>query len=139
MACFEVISRKLAVIKLENGEDVLEGLEREVRKMGISNGVILAGVGSTTAYHVHVAKSTGLPPGNVFFKGKNPFDIVSLQGYILNGRVHAHISLADADRSAQTGGHLEPGCTVLTFCAITVMETSPLGELDKYLIPGIPD
>jgi predicted DNA-binding protein with PD1-like motif len=129
---FDVTGKRIVIIKLESGEDILEGLGKELRKAGISNGVILTGVGSTTSYHVHVVKSTGLPPGNVFFKKEAPFDIVNIQGYVLDGRVHAHISFADAAGAVQAGGHLEHGCRILTFCTVTVMETGQLSELDTY-------
>lgn len=123
--------KRLIVIKLENGEDVLRGLEAEVKKAGILNGVILTGVGSTTSYHIHVVGDVKLPVPNLYFKDTGPFDIVNMQGHIIGGRVHAHISLADAIDGTQKGGHLEPGCKVLTFCAITIMETTEVGELDQ--------
>ncbi|MFO7956405.1 MAG: DNA-binding protein [Candidatus Brocadiia bacterium] len=121
------------VIKLENGEDLLRGLEAGLAERGVHDGVITCGIGSTTGAHVHVVKSTDLPPGNVFFRHEDePFDVVSMQGYVMDGRVHAHISFARAEDGAQIGGHLEEGCPVLTFCIVTVVETGPLGELDTY-------
>lgn len=132
MAIFETNQGRTIIIKLNNGVDVLEGLEAEVKKSGIKNGVILGGIGSTTKYHIHVVKTTNLPPGNVYFKKEAPFDIVNMQGYIFDGRVHGHISLSDAQTGAQFGGHLEPGCEVLTFCVITILETDYVGELDQF-------
>lgn len=127
------VGPKVHVVKLATGEDVLRGLEEKLAARGIPNGVILCGIGSTSGCHVHVVESIGLPPGNVFFRHQDePFDIVSMQGYVMDGRVHAHISLARAGDGAQIGGHLEEGCTVLTFCLVTVAETRPLGDLDTY-------
>ena len=120
------------MIKLNSGADVLGGLEAEIKKAGIKNGVILVGIGSTTCYHIHVVKTCNLPPGNVYFKKQEPFDIVNMQGYIFDGRVHGHISLSDAKTGSQFGGHLEPGCSVLTFCVITILETDNVGELDQF-------
>jgi predicted DNA-binding protein with PD1-like motif len=48
-----------------------------------------------------------------------------MNGFVLGGRVHAHITLSDAERAV--GGHLEEGCQVLAFCLITLIE---LPELD---------
>ncbi len=123
------------VIRLKNGEDVLEGLESELKEANIKNGVIISGIGSTTSYHIHVVKSQKLPPGNVYFKKDAPFDIVNMQGYIMDGRVHAHISLGDAKTGKQFGGHLEKGCDILTFCIITVIETEKLDDMDDFKIP----
>ena len=130
MSFSEINSKRLLVVKLKNGDDVLKDLERELKEAHVLNGVILTGVGSTTSYHVHVVDSDTLPVDNVFFKDAAPFDIVNIQGHVFNGRVHAHISLADAINANQVGGHLESGCKVLTFCAITVMEIDPIGEFD---------
>lgn len=131
MAFSEINSKRKIIVKLKNGDDVLEDLTRELKEAGIKNGVILTGVGSTTTYHVHVVDSNDLPVENIYFKKEAPFDIVNIQGHVFNGRVHAHISLADNIDASQFGGHLESGCKVLTFCSITVMEIDPIGEFDK--------
>lgn len=123
------------IIRLENGEDILKGLERELKNANIENGIIVSGIGSTTSYHIHVVESQKLPPGNVYFKKDEPFDIVNMQGYIMDGRVHAHISLGDAETGNQFGGHLEKGCNILTFCVVTIIETEALGDLDDFEIP----
>ncbi len=125
---YHVETRRIAVIKLENGADVLNGLEAELARLGIRNGVILIGIGSTTSYHIHVVDSLSLPVDNRYFRADGPYDIVNMQGYVLEGRVHAHISLGDNRDGTQRGGHLEVGCRVLTFCAITVMETTAIPE-----------
>jgi predicted DNA-binding protein with PD1-like motif len=51
-----------------------------------------------------------------------PADIISMSGMVMDGRVHPHITLANADKAF--GGHLEPGTNVFTFAVIT------LGVLD---------
>ncbi len=123
----------MRIIKLRSGEDVLRGLEGELARLGVRDGVIVAGIGSTTGAHVHVVETTKLPPGDKFFRHENePFDIVSLQGYVMAGRVHAHIALARMADAAQLGGHLEEGCPVLTFCLVTVVPTAPLGDQDTF-------
>lgn len=45
-------------------------------------------------------------------------DIVSISGYVIEGKVHAHIGLSDGKKSV--GGHLEPGTEIFTFCVITI-------------------
>jgi predicted DNA-binding protein with PD1-like motif len=41
-----------------------------------------------------------------------------MNGYVIDGRVHAHITLADGDRAF--GGHLEPDTNVFTFAIVTL-------------------
>jgi predicted DNA-binding protein with PD1-like motif len=60
-----------------------------------------------------------------------PADIAGMNGYILNGKLHAHITLANPDRAF--GGHLEPGTTVFTFAIVTVgvlPDSLDIGRLD---------
>ena len=41
-----------------------------------------------------------------------------MNGYIVDGRIHAHMTLANPDKAF--GGHLEPGTTVFTFAIVTI-------------------
>jgi predicted DNA-binding protein with PD1-like motif len=41
-----------------------------------------------------------------------------MNGYVINGKVHAHVTLANPDKAF--GGHLEPGTTVFTFAIVTI-------------------
>jgi predicted DNA-binding protein with PD1-like motif len=113
--------RRLVVVRLDPGEDVLQSLREAVRASGITHGLILSGLGSLSRYHVHVVKTTNMPPGDTFFEGEGPFDILTLTGAILDGRVHAHITFSNTEHAL--GGHLEEGCRVLTFAVATLAET----------------
>jgi predicted DNA-binding protein with PD1-like motif len=41
-----------------------------------------------------------------------------MSGYVMNGKLHPHIVLANPDKSF--GGHLEPGTSVFTFAVVTI-------------------
>ena len=59
------------------------------------------------------------PSKNIFVKNPaGPADIVSMNGYVIDGRVHAHVTMGDADKAF--GGHLESGTSVFTFAVVTV-------------------
>ncbi|UCH35213.1 MAG: DNA-binding protein [Armatimonadota bacterium] len=122
---------RLHIVRLDTGEDVLESLRAAAEQAGIRHGLILSGVGSVSRYHVHVVKTTNIPPGNVFFQGEGPFDVLSITGLVMDGRVHAHITLSDTEKAL--GGHLEEGCRVLTFCIIILADTEglELTDLDR--------
>ncbi len=117
----EASLRRLVLARLNPGDDVLLGLREAVRESGIRNGVVLTGIGSVSRYRVHVVRTTNLPPGDTFFEDEGPYDILSITGYVLDGRVHAHITLSNKEQAA--GGHLEEGCRVLTFAVITLADT----------------
>lgn len=108
------------VIRLNPDDDVLLSLREWVTLHSIQNATFVSGVGSLSSYHAHVVETTNLPPGNIFFKGEGAYDILTLTGMVVDGKVHAHIGFSD-DKIAM-GGHLEEGCTVLTFSVITAVE-----------------
>ena len=126
---------RIEIIQMKPGMDMLEGLNMAVAEKGIKNAVILAGIGSVTDYHYHVVSDKNLPPAQEFPKASVPMDLVSVQGYILNSRVHAHISLSDENSVA--GGHLEKGTKALTFFIITIgvlPDSIDIANFDKYKI-----
>lgn len=118
-------------LRLDPGEDLLEGLQQAAQELGIKDGSFLGGVGSLTSYHVHVVSSVDLPPTNAFMKGDGPFDILAITGHVLGGRVHAHLTFSDEEKAM--GGHLELGCSVLTFAVVTLVEVldTDMAKWDK--------
>jgi len=85
----------------------------------IRNAVILSGIGSLRGYHIHTVSNRTFPSKNLFVKDPTaPSDLTSMNGYIVNGKVHAHVTLANPDKAS--GGHLEPGTTVFSFAVVTV-------------------
>jgi hypothetical protein len=112
---------RLLMVRLNPGDDVLESIRIAVHENEIRNGIILSGVGSLNRYRVHVVNKPVLPIEDVFFEGEGPFDILTVTGAILEGRVHAHITLSNTEHAL--GGHLEEGCTVLTFAMIVIADT----------------
>ena len=125
--------KRIEIIRMRTGTDMLEGLKEAVNKKDIKNAVILAGIGSVTDYHFHVVSDKNLPPAEEFPKASAAKDLTSVQGYILNGRVHAHITLSD--ENSVIGGHLEPGTKALTFFIITLgilPDNLDIENLDNY-------
>ncbi len=114
-------SNRLILVRLNPKDDVLASIRAAVREQGIRNGIIISGVGSLNRYRVHVVNKPVLPTEDVFFEGEGPFDILTVTGMILDGRVHAHITFSNTERAM--GGHLEEGCTVLTFAVIVIADT----------------
>lgn len=109
-------------VRFDPGEDLLRSLQAAVTERGIRHGAILAGVGSLDHYRLHVVASGDLPPENAFFAEEAPVDIVTVTGFLLDGRVHAHLTVSDTTRAV--GGHLEEGCRVLTFAVVMIAETA---------------
>ena len=110
---------RVLVLRFKYKADLLAGLEKMVADNKIRNAVILAGTGSVRGYHVHSVSNRTFPSKNIFVKDPTaPADMVGMNGYIIDGRVHAHVTLTNEERAF--GGHLEPGTTVFTFGVITL-------------------
>lgn len=121
----EMIANRYLMIRLDPGQDLLQGIRDAVAESGITHGAILAGVGSLSAFHFHVVSTPVMPPENMFVKGEGAYDILTVTGAVLDGRVHAHVTFSDTEIAM--GGHLEEGCTVLTFAMITIVDTTTPG------------
>jgi uncharacterized protein len=110
---------RVLVLRLKYQTDLLAGLESMVKQQKIHNAVILSGIGSLRSYHLHVISNRSFPTKNMHVEDpEGPADLVSMNGYVIDGRVHAHMTLANADKAF--GGHLEPGTTVFTFAIVTL-------------------
>ncbi|MDR3751213.1 MAG: DNA-binding protein [Terracidiphilus sp.] len=122
---------RVVVLRFKYKADLLAGLEQMVKQEHIQNGVILSGAGSVRGYHMHQVSNRTMPSHDTFEKNlTQPADLVSMNGYVINGRVHAHMTLGTPDKAI--AGHLEPGTTVFTFAIITigVMNDTDLSRVD---------
>ena len=122
---------RVVVLRFKFKTDLLAGLERMVKEQNIKNGVILSGIGSLRGYHVHQVNNRDFPTSNIFTRmPETPADLVGMNGYVVNGVVHAHMTLGTGEKAI--AGHLEPGTEVFTYAivAIGVMNGTDLGKVD---------
>jgi uncharacterized protein len=122
---------KVVVLRFKYQADLLAGIESMVKQEKIRNGVILAGAGSVRNYQIHSVSNRTFPSKNTYVKNPTaPADIISMNGYIIDGKIHAHMTMANADKAF--GGHLEPGTNVFTFAIVTigVMNDVDLSRVD---------
>src|ERR1051326_5938787 len=110
---------RVVIFRFKNDADLLAGMETMIKQEKIKNAVILSAAGSLKGYQVHQISNRDFPSKNVFVKDPTaPCDLISMNGYVINGRIHAHMTLANPDKAF--GGHLEPDRTVFTFAIVTV-------------------
>jgi predicted DNA-binding protein with PD1-like motif len=117
---------RIVVIRLKYGVNLLDGMNRVVKEQHIRNGVILSAIGSLRGYEVHQVTNRQLPTQDTIEKNPTqPCDLVSMNGYVIDGRIHAHMTLATPDRVI--AGHVEEGNEVYTYAIVTV---GVLGDTD---------
>ena len=100
--------QRVVVLRFKYQTDLLAGMEKMVKEQNIRNAVILSAVGSVRNYQVHTVSNRTFPSKDTFVQDPTaPADLVSMNGYIIDGRVHAHVMLANPDRAF--GGHTRAG------------------------------
>jgi hypothetical protein len=110
---------RILVLRFKFDTDLLAGIEKMVKQENIRNAVILAAAGSVRGYQVHQVSNRTFPSKNMYEKDPTaPADLIGMNGYIIDGTVHAHMTLANPEKAF--GGHLEPGTSVFTFAIVTV-------------------
>jgi predicted DNA-binding protein with PD1-like motif len=122
---------RIVVIRLKYKANLLDGMNQVIKQQHIQNGVILSAVGSLRGYEIHTVSNRDLPSEDTFVKNPTqPADLVSMNGYVINGRIHAHMTIATPDRVI--AGHVEQGNEVFTFAVVTigVMNDTNLDKID---------
>src|SRR5687768_944610 len=117
MKYWEEHARGMVLLSLHHGDDVLDCVLRVVTELDLDDAVVLTGVGSLQAARIHVIASNNYPPGQKMIDLSGPLEIAQLAGIIGGGVRHLHTTLFDGEHKAW-GGHIEPGCSVLTLCEL---------------------
>jgi predicted DNA-binding protein with PD1-like motif len=110
---------RIVVLRFKYQTELLSSMEKLVKEQKIKNAVILSAIGSVRNYQVHTVSNRTLPSKDMYTTDpSSPADILGMNGYVINGVIHAHMTMADPQHAF--GGHLEPGTNVFTFVAVTM-------------------
>ena len=111
------------LVALDTGEDILPAIRRVIAEEGITDGVVVSGIGSLAKARYHIVEpGDRLPWKDTFLERKGTIEILSISGLISNGEPHLHIAMSQDDQAF--GGHLEEGCEVLTLAEIVILRLS---------------
>jgi predicted DNA-binding protein with PD1-like motif len=111
--------QRILTLRCKYETDLLAAIEKMVKEEKIKNAVILSGIGSVKSYSVHQVSNRTFPSKNTFVTNPTASaDLIGMNGYIINGKVHAHVTFATPDKAF--GGHLESGTKVFTFAIVTI-------------------
>lgn len=110
---------RVVIVRMKHQADLLAGLQQVVKEKNVKNAVILSGLGSVRSAHFHTVNNRTFPAEDIFIEmPEASADLISVNGFVVNGRVHAHLTMAD--EHGAYGGHLEPGTTAFTFAVIAL-------------------
>jgi predicted DNA-binding protein with PD1-like motif len=112
--------KRIHILRVDPGEDVLEAVKRFVQEANLRQAVVLGGYGTLAAYHLHWVAHSHIPVDVHFGRGEGGVEILSMNGLVVEGEPHIHVALSTPDGAF--GGHLEPGCTAYVLCEVLFAE-----------------
>ena len=112
--------RKVWILRIDPGEDILISLKNFVKEKGIKQGMVVMGYGTLEKVSLHWVCHNGWPPENRYDEWKGGIEILSMNGMIVNSEPHIHLTASTADGSF--GGHLEEGCICYVLCEVGLVE-----------------
>ena len=115
-------------IRLIDGQDLIEEIEKLASSHSVGAGVILSAVGSLKTSNIRVP----VIDGKVKYITPSNLEIDNLHGTVSMNGCHLHISVSDVSGTV-LGGHLKPGCTIRTTCELVI------GILDDITFSREPD
>jgi len=87
---------RVVILRFKYQTDLLAGMEKMVKEQKIENAVVLAAFGSVRNYHIHQVTNRTFPSKDTYVQDPTaPADLIGMNGYIINGQIHAHMTLAN--------------------------------------------
>lgn len=118
---------------LEPGDLLLESICEVARQANIHTGVLMTGIGSLSKARIHTVKTNVNPVEELYLDLEGPLEVTNYNGVISNYEPHVHITMSNPDMKFY-GGHLEPGCTVLTLAEFSILRIPDL-RLYRHAMP----
>jgi len=116
---------RVFVLRLDQGDMVLESINQLIADEGIKDAVVVSGIGTLDKCTLHMVMTTGYPPVEHFERWDDvPLELASIDGIIANGEPHLHAVVSDSEKAY--AGHLEPGCRVLYLAEIVIVEVKSM-------------
>ncbi len=115
---------KEILIMFDRDDLFLEGIQEVIKKEKIDTAAITGGIGSFQRVHLHTITTTAVQSIDKYWNFTGAIELASVQGSVIGGDAHAHITVFDWDTKATYIGHLEPGSAVAyrAEVSITVLE-----------------
>lgn len=120
--------KKIWVVRVDPGKDVLLEIEKFIKEKGIVQGMVIMGYGTLSQVRMHWVTHNKFPTNNLFETWEGGYELMSMNGMIVDSKAHIHFTGA-SDKGA-FGGHLEEGCIcyVLTEIGIIELDGPPMSK-----------
>lgn len=109
------------ILKLTQGDDALESIQRLVEENHIENAVVLTGIATFDKSRLHMISTTDYPIGVDIEERENvPLEVAGIDGFICDGEPHIHCVIAN--KYGACAGHMLTGCRILYLGEIVIQE-----------------
>ena len=112
--------KRIHILRIDPGEDVLTCLKAFLDGGKVRQAIVMAGYGTLAKHHLHWVVHNRLPPDNAFGRGEGGIEILSMNGLVVDGNAHVHVTLST--KEGAYGGHLEEGCIAYVLCEVMLAE-----------------
>lgn len=119
----ETTPRTILVV-FERDDLLLEGLAEVTRREGLDTAAIISGIGSLQRINLHTFARFEHPPEEKSLSFTGAIEIGAIQGSVIGGEVHAHITFYHWDSQASWVGHLDPGSVVAYLAEVSLVEVA---------------
>ena len=121
--------KRVLALNLLRGDKLLESIREQCRAAGIKYGVVTSAIGSLQRAHFHRVTSLAETPVDEYIVIEKPMELSSLQGLIVDGQPHIHMTISDLEKTYT--GHLEEDTIVLYLVEISIAEIDGLSFVRK--------
>lgn len=111
---------RIVILGFDRGDKLLPCIREKCRELGIENAVVVSGVGTFEKAHFHRIKNCNSWPENEFITVDAPIELSSVDGMVVNGEPHFHMTFQDLEKTYAV--HLEDESTVLYLAEVVLAE-----------------
>lgn len=127
---------RIVIINLKKDELFLESVEEEIKRLNLRNGVLVSGIGALKKVRLHRITTLEDLPTNEYITVEKPIELSSVQGLIIDGEPHFHMTVAE-EPGKTYAGHMEYGCTVQYLAEIVILELPDIALCREKDVFGI--
>ena len=112
--------KKLWVVRIDTGEDVLVSVKDFIKENGIEQGLVVMGYGTFSKVSLHWVLHNRWPAANHRDEWEGGVELMSMNGIIVDGKPHIHFTASTP--AGAFGGHMEEGCICYVLCEVGIVE-----------------
>lgn len=108
------------VLRMERGDLLREKIAELCQNEKVEDAVVLSGISTFDIANIQMSNTVGFPMGYDIHELKEPLELASLDGTIVNGEPHLHGVIGNGNKT--WAGHLLNGCRILYLGEVVIQE-----------------